>query len=810
MGSLARSACVVTSSLLFAQAVCMAPPVMVTGQAFRSDGKTPWAGAKVGLFAVRVRPDDRSALPAAVAETHTDRHGRFSLGAPKPGPWWIQVREADEPVVHRTIRIEASDGAAPLRVVQGTCRIDGRVTWRPGGPSVAGAELDVRNTWPTELLEPSDGDWCCDETVRHIGADGRFSFDGLEPGDYPAVFEAPVVAPFGTVAQPYWKLTAEGQRLTCEVALQGFTIEGTVLGADGLPAAQASVVLIATMEQFVGIAPTPADARGDAVPADRQRSIRTDGQGRFSLPPVGEGSYRLRAADLAGASWRGRLEVAGDVVSPLNIRLLSNALEGRVLEPDANTPVAGVQISLEELSTSSQEALRWEMEPGVLALTDAGGRFRVPALRPGRYRVKVSVDTGWLLKAPVEVAADGISRVEVALPAGTLDGAIVRPDGSPAKGARARLMGPSERDATAGPDGRFHLPWMTVGPYRVWVREGQHTRYGSLQVGPATTAGVRLVMPAFDPKLVLRLVRPDGRPAAKANVSGTANGTTDAEGRIEQRVPPPAWDDTQVRAAVSLLVSGVGGAGPDWVTYRADRPRTEQTLRLTAGGAIEGTVRATGSGQPLGGVLLTPFRRTGDAKLDEAWEQLYGNWHYRFYWLYPAQFSRDGDGQFRITGLPPGNYMLATRLGQAHGESLVSVAPEGPTQVELTAAEPPRTGIVRGRVLRRGRPLARTEVALWFGSCWPWPMCPDPWGRRVVTDRDGGFSLPVYERGGWRVNVAATLRRDWQVTGPLADLDQEEVELPPLELTQDTAPRPPPVRTRRSSRPGAPSAGPRR
>lgn len=119
MGSALCLVAVALTSLL------AAPTGVIAGRAVLADGRTPWAGAKVGLFPV-AGPDDE-VHEAPVREVQADRHGRFAFDKVPAGPWWVVARSATEPAAIRFVKAEA--GGSPVTVARGRATLRGQVLW---------------------------------------------------------------------------------------------------------------------------------------------------------------------------------------------------------------------------------------------------------------------------------------------------------------------------------------------------------------------------------------------------------------------------------------------------------------------------------------------------------------------------------------------------------------------------------------------------------------------------------------------------------------------------------------------------------
>ncbi|TDE01492.1 S8 family serine peptidase [Jiangella asiatica] len=138
---------------------------------------------------------------------------------------------------------------------------------------------------------------------------------------------------------------------------------------------------------------------------------------------------------------------------------LDSGVAGTVTNAATGEPLAGAQV-LEPVS-------------GRARTTGTDGGWRLP-LVPGTYRLEVSRFGYASTTAEVTVAAGEVGTVDLALdqaPSGTIAGTITyQGSGHGVPGATARLAGvPIEPASTTGADGRYEIPAVPAGSYRLEV-----------------------------------------------------------------------------------------------------------------------------------------------------------------------------------------------------------------------------------------------------------------------------------------------------------------------------------------------------
>lgn len=474
----------VAAIVLLALALPGAPPApaMRAAPARPAEGAAP---ASPGTVRVTLTPAEPPGGPVSIAVRVDDGLTEFRATLPASldvPPGRDVVLTVDAPGRARFTRRGRFDADTALRVaLPPGARLAGVVVDDRGEP-VAGAEIRVDRE-DVEDLPP----W-----LARSDEAGRFEIDTLHAGSHALRVGA---RGHGAVARPGVEPGDPQLRL---VLPRVGSIAGRVVGEDGAPRAEATVVVAGS-----GIWPA--------------RQVATDADGRFVFSAVPPGTYEARAhaAQLVAEPRRG-IEVEPDTRAFLTFVLRPGAvLVGIVTDSDTEEGIAGAEI------TVSSESL--DVAPRA-ATSDPDGRFRVAGLRRTPHRVSVWAD-GYV---PVTALPhDPGEPLAIALtPGGTLSGIVVDADRRPIEGASLEVIGeatdqqPVALDSARGFRGAVFASQLEVGTtMRLEVTEGD--------VPPIPVAP----LPATEGALTLPPVAAESRLAA-AHVSGP-----DGRFRIEG-IPP--------------------------------------------------------------------------------------------------------------------------------------------------------------------------------------------------------------------------------------------------------------------------------
>lgn len=482
------------------------------------------------------------------------------------------------------------------------------------------------------------------------------------------------------------------------------TLRGRVLAADtGQPLRKAQVRINSTGPNAVGLPP-------------ENRLASTDADGRYQFTQLRAGRYTLMAqkGSFIQLQWgQVRPNEGGkpiDILDGQTIEKVDFALPrggvitGRVLD-EFNEPVSDVQVGVMRLQNVG--GTRRLMNAGRTSMTNDIGEFRVFALPPGDYYVSAIFRSGNPLAenddrtgyAPIYypgtpdvataqkltvAAGQTITDIQLSLtPIRTAraSGSAVDSQGRPMRGLVQAIM----QSATVGmpmgasggpirPDGSFTINGLTPGDYTLQVQpQGgpggppADPEYASttISVNGSDITGIQLV--ASKPSSISgRFVIPSIgdaktlRPSSLRVGAFPAPNGTPVFGPTPQ--PGPVSDDWtfETKSRPGAMRLNVQGIQPPW-TVKAIRHRgidvTDTGLEAKANEdlndvEIELTNRSTNVSGSVTNTRGEPVR--------DYWAVLFAR--DREKWRPQSRYVRisrpDQEGRFKVTGLPPGEYLV--------------------------------------------------------------------------------------------------------------------------------------------------------
>lgn len=463
------------------------PGATVSGVVLGPDGE-PVAGAEVSPAGPegRMNPFSRF-LNLGPSSVLTNEKGEFVLDG---------VAAADSLRLSATAEGFVDGETDPIAVSSGG-EITG-VTIRLGaGATVTGSLRSADGGAPLagqiRLVPQSDNGrggmswWQIGQAVAHpAGADGAFRAEGIAPGRYVVVAQAPGHLDL----QRRDVLLTEGAEvdlgaLTLE---KGLTIEGIVTDDRGQPVSGARVNCSPHREQ--GQRPMPGFTRPG--------SNTTDADGAFRIDKLTPGSYDLsaRADGFAAAS----LDNVNAGTTQIRITMTPGlSIEGRVLLPSGK-PAGGVFVNAQGENENRQGAR-----------TDAEGHFEITDLPVGVYRVTVSgggfgfgpngpTDREGFRDTSVDGVSAGTRDLLIRLEAGlSIRGVVVDEQGSPVANAFVFGSGPENPRSFARTDeqGAFDMSGLAPGKVRLQANaqgEDGSRKMGTLEDVDAGATNVRVVV----------------------------------------------------------------------------------------------------------------------------------------------------------------------------------------------------------------------------------------------------------------------------------------------------------------------------
>jgi protocatechuate 3,4-dioxygenase beta subunit len=517
---------------------------------------------------------------------------------------------------------------------------------------------------------------------------------------------APAPAPSPSPA-PAAKAAAPGKSVPL-----GPILEGTVVGPDGKPVAEA----------FVSAWPT--GLRSFPAPTARPLLARTDATGRFRLALNERGPHGVRVEVPGLAPWV--MDRVAPEAGPLRVVLGKGfVIEGSVKDGPTGIAVAGATVEARD-ERGRDGALLWEKGPlTARAVTDGQGRYRIAGLGAGAHTV-VARARGFGQAARRSVAAGG--RADLILyPSGAVTGLVRGPDGKPVPEAKvvvepAMRFAPSSRVETTDRQGRFEFLGVDPGAYRVVARHKDFAvGWTNITVERQSDTDTAI---SLDPPLAVtgRLVDGVDRPTrGRVAVSEAAGSTLPPS--LASSYTAEVSADGRFRIAglpggAAVLSATAPGFGAKRVEVELSPARAETDLGAVAmetGLTISGRVRdKAGQGIPDARVSGQPARRMmmGLFNLPET--------------------TTEADGRFVLGGLEPGHYDLSVQAsGFGFGRKDADAGAEG---VDIVA-EP--AGALTGTVVDENKqPVTSFRVNIR-------PVERFQPGRMVVAQ--GSFRMQTFE-----------------------------------------------------------------
>ena len=460
-----------------------------------------------------------------------------------------------------------------------------------------------------------------------------------------------------------------------------------------------------------------------AIDANPPIVVETEADGSFVFEGLIPRDYRLEATagELYAGPTRLRLTPQSE---PVTLRMRKGgSVEVVVTARAGGAPVRGAEVEL-------RSTLVWKATTnadGVATLRGVGPVWAPLAARAAGFApAAIMVGTSGNPAAP--------ERVAIALANGAaLSGRVVDEAGKPVRGARVMASSASEplpvfdprRDSVvAGADGKFTIPAVSAGTWRVTATHGEHAPATSEPIvvdGRTARGDVELVLAAG--AVVRGVVKdPAGQPVAGADVRVVA------QGFVHWRAKRQAFTDGEgrfaiaglARRAVDVVAQHESGSSAIAAADLAAKREHDVELVLDIGGTIAGTVVDT-QGQPI-----------GDAQViaEPVWS---GNTVDRAAWSVRGvqQTVTDQGGAFRFAGLPDGTYRVrAARPGASEATLSLSAGavakPNGDPIKLVLAAE----GRVVGKLAFADGKAPRMFTAM-LGWTHPTPF----------ASSDGGFAL---------------------------------------------------------------------
>ena len=297
------------------------------------------------------------------------------------------------------------------------------------------------------------------------------------PGETTIHYRSSRMCPPGYAEPPDLRLTLkENEWTSAEFRLPPVpSFSGVVRDAQGKPVKGAAV--FGTFPQLTSSMPTYAES---------------DENGRYVITPPRDGAEShwviLYAAALDGSAMSNLLDVRA-APSDNHHLVIDPSTMGRVtgtVVDETGQPVPGVDVSW----SPSEIPVHMVFQPATL-VTDAAGKFEFPVVWPDVELAVTARKEGYVQRRPaVLMTKKGQAtpvQVTVAIPKESVEGVVLRPDGSPAAGVAVHTSGQGQDyvSTETSADGTFRLQGLFPG--QVHVRALEHTEASSpTRIGGST------------------------------------------------------------------------------------------------------------------------------------------------------------------------------------------------------------------------------------------------------------------------------------------------------------------------------------
>lgn len=610
----------------------------VAGRVYGPEGK-PLAGAEVSLAgsgfwparSVRSNAEGRfhwPRVPAGIYELRAT-HGRLG-SAPLEGLIL-------DPGARRVFGLRLAEGWT----------LSGQIVDAQNGRPILGASINVATGILGVYSRAIESD-----------AQGRFALSGLISDDPNLYVEAKGYVPSGPLA-------ASPGEPDIDVRLErGATIEGWVVDGGGRPIQGAIVhayggpdtgpaAHLGSDSLGVTAGPVPPISANGTGQLAFVEQVSTGADGGFRLTGLRSGPYTaVGTHDAYAPGESGEIQVrAGAAISDIQIVMFRGAeLRGRVTDARGHR-LEGIPV---ELRIPSERLPR-------MTVTDDDGSF---AFRGVRGEVTVTALPYDLPPASEAVSIGEGSRVEVELTLSgalqTLRGTVVDERGFGIEGALLTVTSTGSgvsvrRSAKSESDGTFAVPALAEPPYNLRI---EHPAFSGTRLdGIEVTEGVQVIL-ATGVTLQGRVLDDwtgEALPGVRVQLEGPAELSTQT-----------ARDGWFAFRQAPVGIYALTFAHPDYESQHqqieveraiyVDRPQELPVARMLPGGTVEGEV-LDAYGEPVPGAEVV--------------------------WSDPPDWktavSTDGQGRFRLRGVPPGSVWITARhpdAGESESIDPVTVRPQ--------------------------------------------------------------------------------------------------------------------------------------
>jgi|GEM_PF-2802189 len=392
-------------------------------------------------------------MPIREQYVRTDADGKFELKGLALTPVKIHVRHAASAAqVVETTPMEPGKGKElTIRLTEGA-RVEGRVTTEDGAP-VVGERINLAQGFDFFGAKTAFSD-----------ANGAYVFRAVAAGDY-------------QVTTGRFENAASGQQKKASVPAEGVVVvDFKAEGGDGdATGVVRGVVTVGTQPQ-AGASIFASDDRG----TDAGVSATTDATGHYEVRGLKAGKVRLQFQTQDGSASVKTATIdkpGGEAV--LDVSFGGAGIAGVLVGSDGRTTASGawVQAELHEDGAPAGEDGGWGRVKA-FASSSNDGSFKMPGLEPGRYRVRITPNSGGYatkVTAPFDLAAGetkDLGRVQLAA-GGGISGTVTEDASSPLEGVGVSLEDSKGEKvflfsfSSTGSNGRYTIEGVELGTYTV-------------------------------------------------------------------------------------------------------------------------------------------------------------------------------------------------------------------------------------------------------------------------------------------------------------------------------------------------------
>ncbi|HEY4575335.1 MAG TPA: carboxypeptidase regulatory-like domain-containing protein, partial [Thermoanaerobaculia bacterium] len=409
-------------------------------------------------------------------------------------------------------------------------------------------------------------------------------------------------------------------------------------------------------------------------------SARSNASGGFELNRLAaDAAYELRIEREGFAPARQELppREAGAQAPELRIVLRAGRTAFGVVVDAGRRPLAGAQATLQPAAPADPmariRAAREKPERYAAVPTGADGRFELRDLPAGTFDLTLRGRGFAPLTMPALVIPEGKGTTDLGtvalVPGAALHGLVVDAQGNPVEGAEVRAKAPQRElfpappardpgpaDALSGADGAFVLEDRSPG-------ESLDLTVSHPGYGPASAPGVavpreapvRIVLQAAA-RVSGRTVDAEGKPVAGASISVSEEEAESLGGQVLQR-----WTG-RVHDGVTDDEGGFAfdGVSPGPIAVYAQAPHRQRAelknLEVKPGQDLAGLEVVLPPGAAVEGRVLSPEGRPVPGAEVSVLEPSQNDFSFS-----SLRATTDGDGQYRIEGIPPGKRTLEAR-----------------------------------------------------------------------------------------------------------------------------------------------------